>query len=130
MLCHVPHLPLPLLQSQGYGLTTFTIDFSLEQIIPAIDETTGVELKNIGASFCDPYMLLFRDDSSIALFQVNGTGELEELERGDGILKFPWLSASVYKSSATNGNALVFGLTAEGGLRVGSSVSSSSFQSC
>jgi cleavage and polyadenylation specificity factor subunit 1 len=93
-------------------------DFNLEQIIPAIDEVTGAELKIIGASFCDPYLLLLRDDSSITVFYTNTSGELEELERGDGILSNPWLSASVYKSEATKGNALAFCLTADGGLRV------------
>jgi cleavage and polyadenylation specificity factor subunit 1 len=93
-------------------------DFSLEQIIPAIDEVTGSDLKIIGASFCDPYLLLLRDDSSITVFHVNSSGELEELDRGDGILSTPWLSASVYKSEATKGKVFAFCLTAEGGLRV------------
>jgi cleavage and polyadenylation specificity factor subunit 1 len=94
------------------------LDFSLEQIIPAIDEVTGEELKIIGASFCDPYLLLLRDDSSITIFQINSSGELDELERGDELLSSPWLSASVYKSDATKGKPLAFCLTAEGGLRV------------
>ncbi|KAF2417221.1 hypothetical protein EJ08DRAFT_654574 [Tothia fuscella] len=96
----------------------FDAEFNMEQIIPAADDTTGAELKFIGASFCDPYLLLLRDDSSITIFQASATGELEELERGDGILSSQWLSASVYKSPATYDKALAFCLTAEGGLRI------------
>jgi cleavage and polyadenylation specificity factor subunit 1 len=96
-------------------LSSFT-DFSLEQIIPAADETTGVELEIIGASFCDPYVSLIRSDSSIAVYEST-SDELEELERGDGILAAQWLSASVYKPPNTN-EGLLFALTAEGALRV------------
>jgi len=93
-------------------------EFNLEQIIPAADETTGAELKIIGASFCEPYVLLLRDDSSIAIFQAAASGELEELERGKALLESRWLSASLYKSSATDHKTLLFGLTGEGQLRV------------
>jgi cleavage and polyadenylation specificity factor subunit 1 len=99
-------------------LTNWNTEFSLEQIIPAADEITGVELKFIGASFCDPYVLLLRDDSSIIIFQATTSGELEELERGDGVLAANWLSASIYKSASTEDKTLFFGLTAEGALRV------------
>jgi cleavage and polyadenylation specificity factor subunit 1 len=94
----------------------YSADFSLEQIIPAADETTGVEFEIIGASFCDPYVSLLRSDSSITVYQST-SAELEELERGDGILAAQWLSASVYKTPNTD-NPLLFGLTAEGALRV------------
>lgn len=90
----------------------------MEQIIPASDETTEVELKNIGADFCDPYVLLLRDDSSIAVLQADKNGELEPLDRGDGILASRWLSACLYKSTETGNKTLLFGLTGEGQLRV------------
>jgi cleavage and polyadenylation specificity factor subunit 1 len=93
-------------------------EFNIEQIIPASDETTDVELKNIGACFCDPFVLLLRDDSSIAVHQADKSGELEPLDRGDGILASRWLSACLYKSPETDNKVLLFGLTGEGQLRV------------
>ncbi|QDS67966.1 hypothetical protein FKW77_009040 [Venturia effusa] len=96
----------------------YDAEFNMEQIIPASDETTEVELKNIGACFCDPYVLLLRDDSSIAVHQADKNGELEPLDRGDGILASRWLSACLYKSAETNNKTLLFGLTGEGQLRV------------
>jgi hypothetical protein len=92
------------------------LDFSLEQIIPATDETTGAELEIIGASFCDPYVSLIRSDSTITVYQSTST-ELEELERGDSILSAKWLSASAYKPPNVD-EPLLFALTAEGALRV------------
>lgn len=102
---------------QSHTLTPVP-EFNMEQIIPASDETTEVELKNIGACFCDPYVLLLRDDSSIAIHQADKNGELEPLDRGDGILASRWLSACLYKSAETDDKTLLFGLTGEGQLRV------------
>ncbi|KAE9968773.1 hypothetical protein BLS_005663 [Venturia inaequalis] len=96
----------------------YDAEFNMAQIIPASDETTEVELKNIGADFCDPYVLLLRDDSSIAIHQADKNGELEPLDRGDGILASRWLSACLYKSDETENKTLLFGLTGEGQLRV------------
>ena len=95
---------------------TWPSDFGLEQIIPASDETTGVELEIIGASFCDPYISLIRDDSSIAVWQ-SATDELIEVERANGITAAKWLSASLYKPPKSE-RPLLFALTAEGALRV------------
>ena len=92
------------------------LDFGLEQIIPAADETTGIELEIIAASFCDPYVALVRNDSSITVWQSTDD-ELVELDRADGITAAKWLSASAYKPQ-TSGAPLLFALTADGALRV------------
>jgi cleavage and polyadenylation specificity factor subunit 1 len=91
-------------------------DFNLEQIIPAADELTGVELEIIGSSFYDPYVSLIRDDSSITVWQSTND-ELVELERADGITSAQWMSASVYKPPHSD-NALLFALAADGALKV------------
>lgn len=109
----------PHIASQStWHILTLNTDFGLEQIIPASDETTGVELEIIGASFCDPYVSLVRDDASITVWQST-SDELVELERADGITAAQWLSASIYKPQKAE-SALLFALTAEGALRVGS----------
>ena len=92
------------------------LDFGLEQIIPAADEITGVDLEIIGASFCDPYVSLLRDDSSVTVWQSTGD-ELVELDRADGITAIKWLSASVYQPSNAD-TPLLFALAADGALKV------------
>ena len=75
-----------------------------------------MELEIIGASFCDPYVSLIRDDSSITVWQST-SDELVELDRASGITAAKWLSASVYKPQKSD-VPLLFALTAEGALRV------------
>ncbi|KIW07498.1 uncharacterized protein PV09_01463 [Verruconis gallopava] len=91
-------------------------NFNLEQIIPASGEAIDVELEFIGASFCDPYVSLLRNDSSITVLQSTST-ELEELERKDAILAAEWLSASVYRPPGSD-KPLLFALTSECALRI------------
>ena len=94
------------------------IDFGLEQILPMIDEATDAELKVVFVSFNDPYVLIIRDDSSAIILEATSAGELEEMDRGDGILASRWLSGCIYQPSANDGSALAFLITAEGSLRV------------
>jgi len=82
------------------------------------DEITGVELKVVGASFCDPYLLVVRDDSSVMVLEANKDGEMEEIERGDALLASKWLSGCIYKGPVTDNKTLAFLLSAEGGLHV------------
>ena len=60
------------------------------------DEATGAEPKAVSASFADPYLLVIRDDASIMVLECDSNGDLEELERGDGLLKSSWTSGSLY----------------------------------
>jgi cleavage and polyadenylation specificity factor subunit 1 len=94
------------------------IDLGLSQIFPIIDEETDAELTVVHSSFCDPYLLLLREDSSLQILQVDKSGDLDELERGDAALSSKWLSGSIYKSEKTGDKALAFLLTADGGLAV------------
>jgi hypothetical protein len=57
------------------------LDLGLAQILPMYDDDTGAEPRIVSASFADPYLLLFRDDSSIFVAQCDDNNELEEIER-------------------------------------------------
>ena len=83
------------------------------------------------ASFAEPYILLVRDDSSVMIVKSEETGDLEEVERGDTLLKTKWLSGSLFDDSNDifrlesedeeqdeGGNVLMFLVDAQGGLKV------------
>ena len=64
------------------------------------DDDTGAEPKIVSASFADPYLLLFRDDSSIFVAQCDDNNELEEIEReDDALLATKWLTGCLYTDS-------------------------------
>ncbi|KAG9684080.1 protein CFT1, partial [Aureobasidium melanogenum] len=107
-----------IVQVRKHEVRSYDADLGLSQIFPIIDEETDAELTVVHSSFCDPYLLLLREDSSLQILQVDKSGDLDELERGDAALASKWLSGSVYKSEKTGDKALVFLLNAEGGLAV------------
>lgn len=94
------------------------------------DEDTGAEPKIVSASFADPFLLLFRDDSSIFVAQCDDDNELEELEREDDkLLAEKWLTGCLYtdttgvfsvseKKQKTGENVMMFLLSAGGALHV------------
>ncbi len=98
------------------------------------DDDTGAEPKIVSASFADPFLLLFRDDSSIFIAQCDDNNELEELEReDDALLATKWLTGCLYsdskgifsssqtsKGNKTGENVLMFLLSAGGALHVSS----------
>lgn len=91
-------------------------ELNMEQIITMEDEDGNEELRIINATFADPYMLILRDNSSAKLYQASGDGEVEEVE-ADGLASTQWLSATLYKSSAS-AEIYTFLLTHQGGLHV------------
>ncbi|PSN69708.1 protein CFT1 [Corynespora cassiicola Philippines] len=95
---------------------TYDSELNLEDLLSTEDEESGEELKIINASFADPYLLILRDDSSVKIFKASGTGEVEEVEAG-ALSETNWLSASLFKSSATS-EIFAFLLTPEGALHV------------
>lgn len=66
--------------------------------------------------------MLLREDSSLQILQVDKSGDLDELERGEAALASKWLSGNVYKSEKTGDKALAFLLNADGGLAVSRSL--------
>ena len=94
-----------------------TTGLGLSQIYPMIDEETDNELKIKSSSFCDPYLLVIREDFSAVVLQVDANGELDEVEQGGAMKKTQWLSGCVYKA-ANESNAAVYLLDTKGSLNV------------
>ncbi|KAI4740148.1 protein CFT1 [Aureobasidium sp. EXF-12298] len=107
-----------IVQVRKHEVRSYDADLGLSQIFPIIDEETDAELTVVHSSFCDPYLLLLREDSSLQILQVDKSGDLDELERGDAALASKWLSGNIYKSDKTGDKALAFLLNADGGLAV------------
>ncbi len=97
------------------------------------DDDTGAEPNIVSASFADPFLLLFRDDSSIFVAQCDDNNELEEIEREDDILlATKWLTGCLYtdstgtfanvqseKGQKDGESVMMFLLSAGGALHVG-----------
>ncbi|KAL7620400.1 mRNA cleavage and polyadenylation factor subunit [Parahypoxylon ruwenzoriense] len=72
-------------------------DFGLTQILPMLDEETGVEPRVDSASIADPFILLVRDDSSVFIAKIDKNLELEELEKEDMALSSTkWATGCLY----------------------------------
>ncbi|EKD18229.1 uncharacterized protein L3040_007600 [Drepanopeziza brunnea f. sp. 'multigermtubi'] len=107
-------------------------NLGLAQILPMYDDDTGAEPKIVSASFADPYLLLFRDDSSIFVAQSDENNELEEIEReDDALLATKWLTGCLYadsrgvfapvqsdKGQKVEENVMMFLLSAGGALHI------------
>jgi cleavage and polyadenylation specificity factor subunit 1 len=100
------------------------------------DEDTGAEPKIVSASFADPFLLLFRDDSSIFVAQCESNNDLEEIEREDNaLLATKWLTGCLYtdfsgafapvnsdKGHNVGEDVMMFLLSAGGALHVSCSI--------
>ncbi len=93
-------------------------DFGLAQIFPLNDEDSEVEVKAVAASFADPYLLVIRDDKNFIVLESDKSGDLDEVERGEGALNGEWLAGCLYTSPHTHGKILAFLINAQGGLEV------------
>ncbi|KAI1872254.1 uncharacterized protein JN550_003973 [Neoarthrinium moseri] len=107
-------------------------DFGLSQILPMLDEETGLEPRVVNASIADPFLLLVRDDSSVCVMKIDKTLELEELEKEDDtLLSTKWLTGCLYedttgifanvqtdKGAKPGENIMMFLLSANGALHV------------
>lgn len=83
-----------------------------------MEDENDQELRIISTSFCDPYIMVLREDSSVIVLQADSNGEMEEIDRGDALLSTKWLSGCIHKSASTGNKPLVYLLSAEGGLHV------------
>ena len=98
--------------------TDLSLDLGLSQIYPILDETTDEEMTVVHSSFCDPYLLVIRQDSSLQVLAVDDSGDLDEVERGIAVQEQKWLSGSLYRSAFTDDKVFAFLLDAKGGLNV------------
>ena len=76
---------------------TIYVEFELEQIVPMNDESEDTDLRILRASFCDPYILVLRDDNSIAMLELDQkSGELIEMSTGNDF-QDNWRSGCLYR---------------------------------
>ncbi|GAM85892.1 hypothetical protein ANO11243_039020 [Dothideomycetidae sp. 11243] len=104
------------IQVRDSDLRCYDKDLSLSQIFPIIDASTDEELQVIHASFCDPYLLLLRSDSSVQLLKADATGELDEVEGSELQKEAKWLSACLYQPADSQLEPMCFLLNERGGL--------------
>ncbi|KAI9840400.1 MAG: mRNA cleavage and polyadenylation factor subunit [Thelocarpon superellum] len=105
-------------------------DLGLAQIFPISDEVSGAEPKALSTSFCDPYLVVVRDDASLLLLECDGNGDLEEMDKGPTLSVAECLSACLYRDRdgqfAASGQqakeakdrVVMFLLTTEGALQI------------
>lgn len=93
-------------------------DFSLSQIIPMIDDETDAELKIVHTSFCDPYILVLRDDNSIIVLEADEGGDIEPLDPEGDIRASKWLSGCLYSGELCDNETIACLLGDEGGLHI------------
>jgi cleavage and polyadenylation specificity factor subunit 1 len=106
-----------IVQCRQNEIRTYDADLALSQIIPMIDEETEEELKIAHTSFCDPYLLVLRDDSSVQILRVEKNGDVEPLEPDDTTLtESKWLGGCAYSGSLTRDQAVIFLLREDGSL--------------
>lgn len=98
------------------SLTALIVELNMNEILPMEDEESGAELRIIGSSFADPYLLILREDSTVKVFKASDSGEVEEVECS-ALSSTKWLSASLFQSSFLS-DIFAFLLTPDGGLEV------------
>ncbi|KAK4499059.1 hypothetical protein PRZ48_009571 [Zasmidium cellare] len=104
-------------QCRRTEIRTYDSNLALSQIIPMMDDETDAEFNIVHLSFCDPYLLVIRDDSSVQVLSVQGK-EIEPLEGEGPVLEKKWLSGCVYSGSFTADNPTLFLLDANGSMQV------------
>jgi len=100
-------------------------------MFPLTDENADAEPRAIRASFADPYILLFRDNSSVMVLGADESGDLDEIALCETLQENQWLSGSLYDDANDTfcleiqddeeeefGNVLMFLLSVAGGLYV------------
>lgn len=76
-------------------------DLSLSQIIPMVDETTEAELDIVSTSFCDPYLLVLRKDSSVQVLKYDSKShDVEPIDMGAAVAQQKYVSGSLYKAES------------------------------
>ncbi|KAM0712189.1 hypothetical protein Q7P37_011283 [Cladosporium fusiforme] len=106
-----------IVQCRQHEIRTYDADLGLSQIIPMIDEESEAELKIAHTSFCDPYLLVLRDDSSVQILRVEKNGDVEPLDPSEATFtESKWLGGCLYGGKLTKDQAAVFLLREDGSL--------------
>src|ERR1700753_1738672 len=97
-------------------------DFGLEQIIEMHDDVKDIDLRIVRASFCDPYVLVLREDASIMILELDKrSGELVEMSGGDDF-EGEWQTGHLYKPFGSGSPPLALLTNSSGGLKVSTSI--------
>ncbi|GAB7363492.1 hypothetical protein MBLNU230_g3763t1 [Neophaeotheca triangularis] len=107
-----------IVQCRRTEIITYDHNLGLVQMIPMTDDETDAELKILHASFCDPYMLVLRDDSSVQVLKAEKSGELEMVEPNNDFASTKWLSACLYSGVLTFNETAAFMLGPEGAFQL------------
>lgn len=98
---------------------TYEPDLSLSQIIPMTDEQTDAELSIVYAQFCDPYLLLIRNDSTLQILIFDKKSQdVEPIELPEDMAKQKCIGGSIYSGSLTHGHHAAFILLDDGTLQI------------
>lgn len=93
-------------------------DLSLDAIVPQESDDGDTELKILHTSFCDPYVLVLRDDSSVQILKADERGDVEPLELDSALQGGKWVSGCLHHTQATGGSTCAYLLGADGSLNV------------
>lgn len=93
-----------------------TADLSLDAIVPQESDDGETELKIVHTSFCDPYVLVLRDDSSVQILKADEKGEVEPVELDDSIKASKWTSGCLHSKQSTGNVTCAYLLGEDGSL--------------
>lgn len=97
---------------------TYEPDLSLSQIIPMVDEASDSELTIVHTHFCDPYLLVVRNDGTFQVLAFDAKSQdVEPLEAG-ALAERKCLGGSLYKGPLTNGKPVAFILFNDGSMQI------------
>ncbi|KAF1817591.1 hypothetical protein P152DRAFT_504780 [Eremomyces bilateralis CBS 781.70] len=97
-------------------IRSYDSELALQQIMPMEDEETSAELNVLSCSFCDPYVLVIRDDGSCMVLEADQNGDIDEKERGDTFKATKWVSGCLYRSSFSQEKHTAFLVGQDGAL--------------
>lgn len=82
-----------------------------------VDEETDEERKIVASSFCDPYILLIKDDNTSMVLKLDKKGELDEVEGTDTFKASEWISGCIHQQIEAQ-HPLIYLLNAKGTMNV------------
>ncbi|KAK6430402.1 mRNA cleavage and polyadenylation factor subunit [Oleoguttula sp. CCFEE 5521] len=106
-----------IVQCRQTEIRAYDAKLNLTGIVPMLDEATDAELTIVATSFCDPYLLVLRENSSVQVLQADKNGDIEPIDAGDSTInEHKWLSGCLYNGKLTHGEPAAFLLRDDGSL--------------
>jgi len=82
-----------------------------------VDEETDEERRIVASSFCDPYILLIKDDHTSMVLKLDRKGELDEVEGSNAFKSSEWVSGCMHQQIEAQ-HPLIYLLNAKGTMNV------------